>query len=325
MVLVEFFLLFRRIRSAFRRRRFIILLGLIAGVLAVGTIGLHETDGKSYWDSFYWTVVTIATIGYGDIYPVSFWARIVFFFVVIVGIGTFATALTELASYFMERKLLEMRGLHRAQMQSHTIIVGYDEGTEELLHQLKERNLEAIVVAENVDATELFAKGIKAVSGDPRAAATLERAGIANASAVLIPSVGDESAVMVALKAKQLNPKVHVVATCLRREDLDIMKDASIDVVVPRNQLLGELLAEAVLDSKAVDFVLDILEKEGGIDMNEIRVDKPTTVGDLSLRPGEKAVVVYRDSHPISDFRLDTPLAAGDLVITFYTHPIERR
>ncbi len=298
----------------------VILVAMMALVLAVGTIGFHEAQGDSYWNSFYWTVTTLSTIGYGDIVPTTFWARIVFFFIVFVGIGTFATALTEIATYFMEQKLLQMRGLHRARMKQHAIIVGYDEGTEELVRQLKDRDLESIVVDKDLDAAALHAKGISAIAGNPHASDTLERAGIKTAEALVLPSVSDEGAVMVALKARQLNPGVRIVATCVRREDFDIMRQAKIDVVVPMARLMGEVLAEAVNESRIVDFLLDVFEKEGGIDLNEIRVDRPTTLGGLALRPGEKPIVVYRGPKALTDLRADTPLAAGDLVIAIYSH-----
>ncbi len=290
-------------------------------VLVTGTVGMHEAQGLSYWDSFYWTVVTISTIGYGDIVPVTFWARILFFFVVFVGIGTFATALTEIATYFMEQKLLQMRGLHRVRMQEHAIVVGFDESTEELVLQLKERGLDAIVVDEEVDAAALHTKGIAAITGDPHSSETLERAGIKTADAVILPALGDESAVMVALKAKELNPSGRIVAICRKREDYDIMQQAKIDVVVPMARLLGEVLAEAVNESKVVDFLLDVFEKEGGLDLNEIRVDRSTTIGALGLRPGEKPIAVYHGASVSTDFRPDTALAAGDLVIAIYAHP----
>ena len=320
-VLFEFALLLQRIRSALTRRRVAILVAMMGIVLAAGTVGMHEAQGLSYFDSFYWTVVTISTIGYGDIVPTTFWARILFFFVVFVGIGTFATALTEIATYFMEQKLLQMRGLHRVRMKQHAIIVGYDESTEELVRQLKDRDLEAIVVDKDLDAAALHQKGIEAIAGDPHASETLERAGIRTADALVLPTAGDEGAVMVALKAKQLNPAIRVVATCTRREDFDIMRQAHIDVVVPMARLLGEVLAEAVNESRIVDFLLDVFEKEGGIDLNEIRVERPTTVGGLSLRPGEKPIVVYRGAQAMTDLRAETPLAAGDLVIAIYAHP----
>ena len=298
-----------------------VLIVMMGVVLLAGTLGMHEAQGRSYFDSFYWTVETLSTIGYGDIVPTTFWARILFFFVVFVGIGTFATALTEIATYFMEQKLLQMRGLHRARMKQHAVIIGYDEGTEELVRQLRDRGLEAIVVDKDLDAAALHAKGISAITGDPHASDTLERAGIRTAEALVLPSADDEGTVMVALKAKQMNPKLRVVATCTRREDLEIMRQANIDVVVPMTRLLGEVLAEAVNESKVVDFLLDVFEREGGIDLNEIRVDRATTIGGLSLRVGEKPIVVYRGAVAITDFRADTPLAPGDLVIAIYSHP----
>ena len=69
----------------------------------------------------------MSTIGCGDIVPPTFWARIVFSFVVFMGIGIFATALTEDTTDFTEQEPMQMRGLHRVRMRAHAIIVGYDE------------------------------------------------------------------------------------------------------------------------------------------------------------------------------------------------------
>ena len=105
MVLFEFALLLQRIRSALTRRRVAILVAMMGVVLVAGTVGMHEAQGLSYFDSFYWTVVTISTFGYRDIVPTLTWSRILFFSVVFVAIDLLPTNLSAIAAYFMEQTL----------------------------------------------------------------------------------------------------------------------------------------------------------------------------------------------------------------------------
>ena len=296
---------------------------LASAVVASGTFLFYIAepvlpDGarNTLFSSLYWVVTTLTTVGYGDIYPSNFWARIVFFYVIIFGLGVFAATLTEVGGYISNKRFLQLRGLRRFKLTRHVIIIGYGENTNELLERLGRHDMELVLVDENVDPAVMMSNGVNVVSGNPLHSGVLRKAGITEADSLVISSQPDELAVMVALKAKELNPGVTVIAACQKYEDYQIMNSAKIDLVIPVSRLQGDLLADAVVDSKGLEFLIHLLSGTNGLRLDELSAESHTTVGKLMDARKERAIAVYKDSNFIVDFDNTTALGPADYIIT---------
>jgi voltage-gated potassium channel len=320
------FLIRNRIKGVFSSRKAAILLTFATFVVAVGTIAffyvepvLPSGQKNTLFLSLYWTIETITTVGYGDIYPSNTIARFVFFFVILFGISSYALIATEVSAWVIDRKFMEFRGLHHMNMDEHIIIVGYNDSTNELIKQLRAHNAEYVVVDENTDASTLKANGIVAISGNPLSSDTLKRAGIEKADILIISDQADELAIMVTLKSRELNPSIKVIASCSRFEDFDIMKDANIDSVIPLSKMHGGILANAALDSGGAGFLMDLVTEDAGIALGEIQISEEKKLSSLSMRANERAIALVRDGRTSVVLDSSIDLKPGDVIITLHS------
>lgn len=321
--MIYFFLAFkRRIRRFVGALKALGLAGLAVTVVVSGTFLFYFTEPvlpsgakNSLFSSLYWVVVTLTTVGYGDIYPTNFWSRLVFFYVVIFGLGIFAAVLTEVGSYITNKRFLQLRGLHRYKLKRHVIVAGYGESTDELIDRLTRHDIEIVLVDESVDPAIMKTRGINLVAGNPLQSEVLKKAGITGADSLVVSSQPDELSVMIALKAKELNPEIVVISACQKYEDFPIMSSAKIDHVIPVSKLQGDMLADAVVDSKGLGFLIHLMGGSDGLRLDGITALETTTVGVLMRSRKERAVAVCISGKFIVDFDGNTPLDKDDYVI----------
>lgn len=321
--MIYFFIaLRRRIRRFIGAIRALGLAGLAVGVVVSGTFLFYFTEPilpngshNTLFSSLYWVIVTLSTVGYGDITPTNFWAKIVFFYVVLVGLGIFAASLTEIGSYISNKRFLQIRGLHRFKLKRHVIIAGYGDSTDELIDRLARYDMDVVVVDGIVDPAILKARGINLVSDNFLHADALKKAGIAAADSIVVSSQPDEVAVMLSLKARELNPNITIVAGCRKLEDYQSMIAAKIDVVVPVSKMQGDLLADAVVDSKGLEFMMQLLGGIDGLRLEEVAAKETTTVGKLVASERGRAIAIFRGDRFVVEFDDDTQLDPEDYVI----------
>ncbi len=327
MQLLSVFVLLRdRIKGMLSSRKAAILIAFASLVVTAGTVAFYYVEPvlpsgqrNTIFLSLYWAIETITTVGYGDIYPSNTVARFVFFFVILFGMGAYALIATEVSAWVIDRKFMEFRGLHRMNMDEHIIIVGYNDSTNELIKQLMDHKVAFVVVDENVEASTLKSHGIPAISGSPLSSDTLKRAGIESADVLVISDQPDELAVMVALKSRELNPALKIIASCSRFEDFDIMRDAKIDSVIPLSKMHGGILANAALDSEGAGFLMDLVTEDTGIGLGEIRVKEATKLASLAIPAGQKAIALVRKGKTSVLFDDATDLKPGDAVIILHS------
>ena len=326
-VMLSLLLMLRiRIKGILGSRKAAILILFACAVVAIGTVAFYFSEPvlpsgqrNTLFLSLYWTIETITTVGYGDIYPTDTIARFVFFFVILFGIGAYALIATEVSAWVIDRKFMEFRGLHRMNTDEHIIIVGYNDSTEELLKQLMAHDAEYVVVDRDIETSALKHRGILAISGDPLSSDTLKRAGIERANVLVISDQPDELSIMVSLKSRELNPSLRIISSCSRYEDFDIMKDARIDYVIPLSKMHGGMLASAALESDGAGFLMDIITEDAGIGLREVHISSEMNLSSLNLRSAERAIALIRDGKTSVLMNDSFTLVPGDVIITIHS------
>ena len=118
------------------KQRLTWILILVLGIIAYGTIGFHFIEGQPWIVSFYWTFVTIGTVGYGDYSPKSPLGMFFTISLIVLGIGTFALAIESLVNLIFKRQQMKLMGLINVERSKHVVICGWTESTVECIKEI---------------------------------------------------------------------------------------------------------------------------------------------------------------------------------------------
>lgn len=308
----------------------LILVALVSLITFIGREGYHDnSNGGSpgLLDSIYYATVSVTTTGYGDIVPVSSWARFlntvlvtparVLFLILLVG-----TTLEVLAS--RSRLLYKMRHWQE-KLSDHVVICGFGVKGRSALAYLRGNGYEGDVVVIDTDTRALDAAnalGCAGVVGTSADREVLSAAAIEKARTVIIATKDDDVAVLTTLRVRELNPKASIIASCREEENVDLLDSSGADEVVVSSASAGRILGMAAEAPAAARVINDLLTSGEGLDIEEREV-RPGEVG-LIEGQDEAAIAISRDGTilRLNDPRLG-PLRPGDHVISITERPPE--
>ncbi|WP_227353435.1 NAD-binding protein [Haladaptatus salinisoli] len=240
----------------------------VVGAQLYGTFGAYALQDDfanldSLFDAFYFTVITASTVGYGDIYPMTTFARAFGMTVIIFGTGSFAVALGVLFTPIVENRFASALGrttdTNVELMENHLLVLGYGRLlTESIIDELGGRTEYLLVVDDTDLASELRERRQNVLHGDPSDEKLLRRVGIERAQSVLVATDNDAEDALAVLTARQLNPDVRIVAGATESENVAKLRRAGADVVVSPS-FIGRLLVKAALGGEHVEELADRL------------------------------------------------------------------
>jgi voltage-gated potassium channel len=257
------------IRTLHRERVSILVLA-VALLVFLGAVGFSLTEPAqgTWYERFargaYWAVVTLTTVGYGDIYPVTFFGRMVGVAIMLGGVVTLSLVTATVASVFIERKFRRERGLEATKATQHILILGWPEDGEALVDQLLRRLPASIPVVlvnklppEQMDALrdKYPTEGIDYLRGDYSREEILLKANVKGALKAIIladrqpgetAAQVDQRTLFTALTLKALHPKIRILAELLRTENRAYLERAGADEILIRGQYDSSLMAGAV-------------------------------------------------------------------------------
>lgn len=239
--------------------------------------GLRDNvDGEvSFADVVYFTAITVTTVGYGDIVPVTPRARM-FDTAVVTPIRIFIWLIFLGSAYsFMIRQGWERWRMTRVQerLSDHCIVCGYGSSGTAAVAELLARGTapEAIVVIDEYAPRlrEAEALMVATVEGDATHNAVLEAAGVERARALIVTTGRDDTAVLVTLSARRLAPHVPVSTAIREVENEPIAREAGADVIINSVSLGGQLLAGSTAGACVADYVSDLVTRGGRVELRE--------------------------------------------------------
>ena len=300
----------------------------VAAVVRLGRGGYVDVTGDpiSFLDALYYASVTVTTTGYGDITALSGGARLATILLItparilflILVVGTTVEVLTD-----QSRQLILTRRW-RQRVKDHFVICGFGSTGRSAAQELLDRGVAAsdvVAVDRNEDALEEATRlGFVAVHGDATQNAVLEQAAIADARAVVVTPNRDDTAVLVTLTARELNPDAHIVSSGREQENLHLLRQGGADEVVDSTASVGRMLGLAVSAPGAVTVIDDLLDAGSGIELVEV---EPVEVDGAALLPaGAMLVAVIRDGQRLPPEQIDpAQLRLGDRLIVVRDAP----
>ena len=269
----------------------VLILIIIGGGLVFAAESGINKQFSHFIDSLWWGVVTITTVGYGDMTPSSNVGKIIAVIMMFGGIVLTSIFSGTIASIFVDRKIQEGKGLQEVNLRNHTIICGWNRnaiGIIESFSALAKDKKTTLCLISEMDAEEfqmLKVKHseleIKFVKGDFSSEKILNRASASNAKAVIfIPDISgsntienaDERTILGVLAAKSINPDITSCAEILKKENEGHLKRASVDSIIVNGEFSGFLLSNASVSQGIPKFVKEMLAVESKKSIQQVPI-----------------------------------------------------
>jgi len=272
-------------------KQFILHFILFVCLLVFGAGGYMVIEGWSFIDALYMTVITLATVGYGEVHEISPEGRLFTVILIFLGVGFFLYVVGNVIQFLVEgriRHVLGRRILDKqiSKLKNHFIVCGYGRMGQALCGYLIQRYLDVVVVEQNPDRVPVMDKDdILYIVGGATDEDTLMKAGIKRARGIISVLGSDADNVFLVLIAKRLNPDIFVVARANQNESEKTLYDAGTDKVVSPFALGARRMAHAILRPTVIHFLeLAFTDDSTDIHVEEIPVSVSSKLVDVSLQ-----------------------------------------
>ena len=253
---------------------------MVFTVIAIGAIGYHLIEGWPLFDGFYMTIITLATIGYGEVRQLSFSGRLFTIALITVGVILFGYLISNLTQALIETEITAALGRRRlikdiSQLNNHYILCGAGRVGVRIVDELKKKGVDFVVIERDEPTAEkLLQQGILVLMGDATSEDVLEGAQIRTARALITAASSDAENVYIVLTARGMNPNLYIVT---RANDVpaerQLLRAGANKVISPA--LIGShRMAQAALSPAVADFI-ELTTMTETLDLNFDQVPVP--------------------------------------------------
>lgn len=302
-------------------------------VIAAGTLGFWLVEPLDLFDSLWMTVITLLTVGYGDLVPQTTAGRIFAMTLTPIGVIIAGYAIGAVTTVMLDEKISGTFRRHRMEkaiekLDGHVIICGIGRVGFQVMNQLLQENKQIVIVDIRAASKLKEMPNILYIEGNATEDEILYKAGIKNAEGLITTLPEDADNVFVTLTAKGINPAIKVVARAERAQSEDKLRRAGADKVINPANLGGRRLAMSMLRPFSVDYVDMVLHdhhEDFGIEeivLSEGSVFAGRSIMECRIRE-TYGVTIVALMHPgerlIHNPNADEKMLPGDLLIVFGT------
>jgi voltage-gated potassium channel len=318
------------------RARLVLPATLVVLVVLIGTVGyvwLGREQGASVLDALFMTVITITTIGYGEVIRLNEAGRIFTIFIAITGIGSLFYSLTVIMDYLVMRRMADPWGERKMQreietLSNHVVIAGLGRVGRQAAVELAESKAPLVIVDPGQEAHAIALQHqFLSILGDASDDAVLLKAGIQRASGLIVTTSDDANNLYIVLSARALNPKLFIVSRAVDDSSVPKLIRAGADRAISPYAIGGRRLAHLILSPAVVDFFDTVIKKDTeSLNLEGIKVQRSAPVigqslADLKLREqtGANVLVVLRGDRVLPNPDPDLVLQSGDQLLALGT------
>jgi voltage-gated potassium channel len=274
-------------------RRFLKVLALMSGLLAFGTLGFRWVEGWPLFDGFYMTLMTLTTVGYGEVHPLSPSGRILASILMMGGVLTVFISIGVLVDVIIKLELADRFGRKRRQqmiekLNDHYIVCGAGRVGRSVIRELRRSGVPVLLIDSDAGRAQWgIQDGIPTLVADATKDETLQRARVAQAKGLVAAISSDAENVYVALSARVLNPKLIISARATDEQAEEKLKRAGATTVFTPYTFIGHRLAQSMLRPHVLSF-LDVASAFSGggdleIETEQLHISKESPLCNRTL------------------------------------------
>ena len=274
-----------------RATHLIIVVLIAVFLVGSGTAGYMVIEDWTVLDSLYMTVITLSTIGYGEVNPVSQTGRIFTLILIVMGVGFFLYVIGYVVQFLVEGRIRLVLGRHKldkqiGQLKNHYIVCGYGRMGRAFCRYLIRKHLKFVVIEKNKDRIPVMnTDHILYIAGEATVEDNLRKAGIKRASNLIATLGTDADNVLLVLLAKGLKPDLYVVARASQNASKKPLDTAGADVVVSPFDIGARRMAHAILRPNVIRFLeYAFADEDTDIQIEEIAVAESSKLVGVSLQ-----------------------------------------
>ena len=293
------------------RLRIYLAVFLLLSLLCVGIVGFMIISDYSLIDAIYMTVITVTTVGFGEVVPLNDQAKIFTVFLILTSIVIVGYALSIITEYILSRS--DVEELKHKKMQKmidnfkdHIIICGYGRNGKQAARKLQAYNKPFVVIERNKEIEDrLKSDNVPYVIGNANEDQVLIQAGVHRASSFITAMPNDADNLFVVLSARQINKTINIISRASHETSYSKLKFAGANNVILPDKIGGDHMASLVVVPGLMEFIdnLSIVGKSN-INIEEIPVEKLykskvlKTIKDLDLRKKTGCSIIgYKDEN----------------------------
>lgn len=278
---------------------------LLLTIIFIGVVGYMFLADLNFVDALYMTIITMSTVGFGEVVPLTPEARLFTVFLILMSVAVFGYALSVFTETLVSGQFIQQLKMKKVQkrieeLNNHTIVCGFGRNGMQAINRLKSYNKKFVVIEQDKERIEeLEIDGILCVEGDATTDAVLLKAGIEKAENLITALPSDADNLFVVLSARQLNRKCKIISRASKESSYDKLKIAGADNVIMPDKLGGEHMASLLVTPDVIEFVDRLtISGEASANLEEIEINNlpekylNKTILDLDLRKQTGCTVI---------------------------------
>lgn len=251
---------------------------LLLFMLFAGTLGYWYIEDFSLIDAFFMTIITISTVGFGEIHPLSDVGKLFTSGLIFFSLGSLAYVGSSMASFVFDGELMNYLKTYRVdkailKLRDHVIIVGYGRNGEQAALELKDHGVKFVIIEKRENVLNRIRRddSLLYIRGDATHEEVLNKAGVDRARALIATTPNDADNVFVALTARSMNPSLRIVSRASEMESDLKLKRAGVTNVIMPERIGGQRMAKLVTQPDVVEFLEYILlQKSKDVSLEEV-------------------------------------------------------
>ncbi|MDJ0677850.1 MAG: ion channel [Calothrix sp. MO_167.B42] len=317
-----------------QRENFDRLLLIMAIMITTSSLALSRVEPNlSLFDAIWWSIVTLTTVGYGDIAPVTIFGRFIATVDMFLGIGILATFTAQIASILVEKKNMEYLGMSNYKFTEHIILCEWNSRAKAIVDELRldeSTQEKPVVLIAEIDRKPIDDRNLFFIQGNV-CDETLERANLVAASTVIIlgddnldDTARDAKVILSTLTVESINTHAYIIVELFNESHFQTCKRAKADEIIVSSELSSMLISQAVLNHGISKVVSDLLTAHRGNQLYKIPIPQ-SQIGKtfmdvfVYMKQSYQSIAVAIEKEPegevISNPPADYPLREKDYLI----------